>query len=133
MPEAKYKSEAKYKAETPADDLLKVLKRLSYCSEAKNYFKKFAGGSVLEMVEGTLDQSWASWYLAVLGEDNEIKLRKIMISRIKDPMMAFTLYLRLSYLTDEEDKLLELKFKGKLPTAEAELAKGIVKREKICL
>ena len=50
---------------------------------------------------------------------------------ITDPMMAFQLYLRAGWLKDEEDKLLEAKFKGKLPTAEAELANGIVKRMKV--
>ena len=123
--------EPKYKSETPADELLERLRRLSACAEAMEHYNKFGGGTVNEMVEGTLDQSWAAWYLSVLGKANETKLRKVMISRIKDPMMAFSLYLKLAWLTDEEDKLLEDKFNGKLPTAEKELVDGKVTRTRV--
>jgi len=121
----------KYKPETSADELLVILRRLNICGEAKDFYEQYAGKTIKDMVDETPDQSWATWYLVVLGRENDVKLRKAMIAHIKDPMMAFSLYLRLAWLTDEEDKLLEVKFRGKLPTAEAELANGIVKREKV--
>lgn len=78
-----------------------------------------------------VDQSWATWYMVRLGQETNLDIRKKFIEKISDLMMAFTLYLRADWLTDEEDKLLEAKFKGKLPTAEAELVKGVVKRKKV--
>lgn len=120
----------KYKPETPADELLVALERLKFCAEAKIHYEQYAGRTVGEMAAGIQDQSWAAWYLSVFGKENDVELREKIFAHIKDPMMAFSLYLRLDWLTDEEDKLLEAKFKGKLPTAEAELAQGIVKRAK---
>jgi len=81
------------------------------------------------MVNHTLEKD-APWTLLKLGRDAPPELRDILIEKVRDPMIAFTLYLRLEWLTDEEDKLLEEKFKGKLPTAEKELADHIVTRAK---
>jgi len=83
------------------------------------------------MVNDNPEQSWAVWYLMVLGEKSNTVIRKRMIEHIHDPMMAFQSYLQLHWLTDEEDKLLEAKFKDRLPTAEAELANGIVKKVRV--
>ncbi len=128
MPEI---SSDKILASTSADKLLVKLKQCNYCDEAKTFYTQFAGRTVGEMVEGTLDQSWAYWYLRVFGRKNDIGLRKKMIAHIKDSMRAFQLYLKLPWLTDEEDRLLEAKFKGRLPNAEKQLAQGIVKRMKV--
>ena len=121
----------RYELDTSADELLVELKRYKYCSDAESFCTKFAGRTVDEMVTKTPNQSWAAWYLRIFGENSEISLRKKMIAQIKDSMMAFSLYCKLSWLTEEEDKLLEDKFKGRLPTAEAELAQGIVARNKV--
>ena len=95
------------------------------------YFDQFAAfGTARDLAENIKDQSWAYWDLHVLGAITDSEVRKILIGKIEDPMIAFNLYLSLPWLTDEEDKLLEEKFKGKLPTAEKELADGIVKRAK---
>ena len=64
------------------------------------------------------------WHGALTHPD----IRKVLIGKIKDPMRAFSVYLTFDWLTDEEDKLLEEKFKGKLPKAEQELATGKVTR-----
>ncbi|MDD5068084.1 MAG: hypothetical protein PHN89_00585 [Candidatus Pacebacteria bacterium] len=53
------------------------------------------------------------------------------IESIADPMEAFQMYASTKDLDDDEDKILISKFKNKLPTAENELKKGIVKRNKI--
>lgn len=66
------------------------------------------------------------WHGALTHPD----IRRVLIGKIQDPMRAFQAYLTFDWLTDEEDKLLEEKFKGKLPTAEKELESGIVTRAK---
>ena len=76
------------------------------------------------------DPSWGAWLIITYGTDIDIVIRKRFITAIKDPMTAFNIYLTLPWLTDDEDRLLGEKFKGKLPTAEAELEKGIVTRAK---
>ena len=40
------------------------------------------------------------------------------------------LYLNVAWLTDEEDVLLEAKFKGKKPSLEKDLEDGVIKRAK---
>jgi hypothetical protein len=82
------------------------------------------------MAQKPMDIPTLCWDLVHFGEETSPELRKVMLATIKDPMMAFRVYLDYSWLIDEEDKLLEEKFKGKLPTAENELATGVVKRAK---
>ncbi len=128
--EGRIMAKIKYVPTTLADTMLPILNRLSACKEAMEHYNKFAGGNLLEMVESTQEESWAVWYLAVLGKNNDTILRKKMMLKITSPMVAFVCYIRFAWLTDEEDKLLEDKFKGKLPTAEKELQDGIVQRAK---
>jgi len=124
-------SQKKYSKESPADDLLLVLGKLKYCSEATSFYSKYAGKTVGQMIAETPKQSWAVWYLRVLGKENSEENCLAMIAHITDPMVAFNLYLKLPWLTDKEDKLLEDKFKGKLPTAEKELLQGVLKRDNV--
>jgi len=82
-----------------------------------------------------IPEVWNEWVLNIIGKELDEKVRKIFISKIKEPMVAFQLYKNCCFLTDEEDKLLEAKFikdgKHLLPTAEKELATGIVTRAKV--
>lgn len=82
------------------------------------------------LADESIGQSWATWTLKVLGNDLAEDIRLGFIEKIKDPMMAFDVYLSLADLTSEEDQLLEAKFKDKLPRAEKELKDGIVTRTK---
>jgi len=127
---------AKYNANTPAKDFEKMLIRLKACGEAMNRLHKdypaqqLSTATLLDICNTFPDQSWTIWVLKVFGQDMSTDLRQVLISKVTDSMMAFRLYLDFPWLTDEEDILLEAKFKGKLPTAEKELADGIVKRSK---
>jgi len=119
-----------FNKETSADEFLINIRRLKICDEAQMYCDQYTGRKLGELVDENPEKSWSAGWLTVLGKRSNIQIRETMISHIKDPMMAFMLYLKLAWLTDEEDELLEAKFKGKLPTAENELTQGIVKREK---
>jgi hypothetical protein len=104
------------------------------CSAAQNWNKQYLGKTLGEMAglstRADYDPAWGIWLLQKFGAEIDIAIRKRLIIAIKNPMMAFQVYLKFAWLTGEEDKLLEDKFKGKLPTAEAELEKGIVTRAK---
>lgn len=120
---------------TKTSEVIDRLKKQSACVEAVDWMEQGTDLSWDETLDRFLketggDQSWAIWYMAKFGKVTVLKIRKKFIAKISDPMMAFQLYLKAKWLTDKEDKLLEAKFKGKLPTAEAELAQGIVKRNK---
>jgi hypothetical protein len=125
----------KFTRKTPIKDILVKIKQLSACSEAIAWYERYAGETMNEVADNMSDirfpEGWAVWGLVKMGEAMDSDIRRIYISKIKDPMTAFNLYLGLKWLTDEEDKLLETKFKGKLPTAESELTQSIVTREKI--
>lgn len=116
-------------------DTIETIKLKGACAEAVAWWEERRDYTLLELAEefardDKTPQSWAVGYLTIFGQASDIKIRKLMIAKITDSMTAFGLYLDLSWLTIEEDKLLEAKFKGKVPTAEAELAHGIVKRKK---
>jgi len=105
------------------------------CIEAVDWMKQYKDLSFIEGLEYFLEdakahQGWGVWALRLFGKQIGLRVREKLITKIHDSMMAFMLYIKAAWLTDEEDKLLEAKFKGKLPRAEKELAQGIVKRKK---
>ncbi len=73
---------------------------------------------------------WSQWIIKFLGTLVDRDIRITFINAIKDTMLAFETYLECDNLTDEEDSILEIKFKDKLPTAEKELQDGKIKRKK---
>lgn len=123
------------KPETTTDEFTDKLKQLEACQKAIAWCTEHSGLSVDQLLDDfqtdeEAEASWASWALRVLGDKISLDIRKKFIAKITNPMEACQLYVRLSWLTEEEDKLLYVKFQGKLPTAEKELATGIVVREK---
>jgi hypothetical protein len=129
--------EVKYTENTPFSELVAAYalkSKTAVCTAAQNWNKQYLTKTLGDMAglstRADYDPSWGIWLLRKFGEEIDIAIRKRLIIAIKDPMTAFELYLELPWLTDEEDKLLEEKFKGKLPTTEADLGKGIVKRAK---
>ena len=122
---------------TKMSDAIAIMRadRLQPCIEAVDRMKQYKNLSFIEGIDRFLEddeakQGWAVWGLRRFGKQMSLKVREGFIAKVYDPMRAFSLYLKLDWLTDEEDKLLEAKFKGKLPRAEKELAQGIVKRKK---
>lgn len=129
--------EAKYNENTPFSKLVAdyALKQTTaVCGAAQNWNKQHLTQTLGEMAglstRADYDPAWGIWLLHKFGTEIDIAIRKRLIIAIKDPMTAFQVYLELAWLTTEEDILLEEKFKGKLPTAENELATGVVKRAK---
>lgn len=124
----------KYKPGTPVSELLGAYKRINPCLVDNPWNNKYAGKTLKEMADGCTDADfnpvWSVWFLFHFGEQTDTSLRQKVIAAIKDPMIAFVAYLNYTWLTDDEDKLLEEKFKSKLPTAENELKNGIVTRAK---
>ena len=130
--------EIKYNPDTPAEELIKALGKagLGNCSgNPIQLFRQTGAKTVMDMALTSPElarwQRWADWNLSVLGGETATEVRKVLIAKITDPMIAFRLYLKADWLTDEEDRLLGEKFKGKLPTAEKELKDGMVKRQKL--
>lgn len=128
---------SKYDENTPFSKLVTdyALKQTTaVCVAAQDWNKQHLGETLGEMAglstRADYDPAWGIWLLQKFGAEIDVAIRKRLIIAIKDLMTAFRVYITYSWLTDEEDKLLEEKFKGKLPTAEAELANGIVKRAK---
>jgi len=128
---------AKYNINTPAETFLRDMRKdkTITCTSVITHCEQFNQSlspnyTVMDIAKGKLESSWAVGCLSRFGKDLATEIRQVIISQIIGEMMAFQTYIAYKWLTDEEDKLLEEKFKGKLPTAEAELAKGIVTRAK---
>lgn len=79
----------------------------------------------------SVNERWIVWVIQSFGKDIDPKLREIPISNIKDPMNCMMIYLKCDFLSDAEDMLLKSHIDGKLPTAEKELATGVVTRAKV--
>jgi hypothetical protein len=123
------------------DTLLSVLiademkKTETLCHGAPEWNKKHASKTLGEMADviasdRAYNPNWGLWLLGQFGTDFSTSIRKRLLAAIKDPMSAFNAYLTFAWLTSEEDKLLEEKFKQKLPAALKELDDGIVTRAK---
>ena len=132
-------NESIYNDDTPFRDLVSAYNdKLSVgnqiCKEAnqwnKNYLDKTLGEMAEDLFSPDYEPSWGMWLLHNFGTELNVSIRKRLINSIKDEMMAFSAYLTFGWLTDEEDLLLEAKFKGQLPPAEGELEQGIVTRTK---
>ena len=117
------------------DDYIKLLKDVPKCEKAVAWLEKYRGQPVDVLLSATTDSdhnsAWTVWALKKIGEKYSQADRLHELAKIQDPMTAFQLYITLPWLTDKDDELLLSKFQGKLPTAEAELAQGIVKRAKV--
>jgi hypothetical protein len=121
------------------DDYIKLIEALPICTEEGNralaWLRKYKGSSVDVLLTATTDPDhnpmWTVFAFKAIGQKYSQKDRLQVLNQIEDAMTAFTLYTEIKWLTDQDDELLLSKFKGKLPTAEAELAQGIIKRKKI--
>jgi len=122
------------------DDYIKLLKDHikdeKVCEKGLRWLEKYRGQPVDVLLSHTSDAehsnpSWTAWAITTIGEQYSQEDRLHELAKIQDPMTAFRLYIDLPWLTDKDDELLLSKFQGKLPTAEAELAQGIVKRKKV--
>ena len=128
----------KYNDDTPFSvlvDAYSLKQSKEVCISAQNWNKKYLKKTLGELADtlttnAKYEPGWGIWLLYKFGTEIDITVRKKLIITIKDSMMAFSVYLTFSWLTDDEDRLLEEKFVGKLPTAEAELRDGIVTRAK---
>ena len=76
------------------------------------------------------DEAWVGWCFTLYYDFWSPELRLDCVKKLKNEMSAFNLYLNNKKLTDEEDAILETKFKDKLPKAEQQLKEGKLKREK---
>jgi hypothetical protein len=132
----------KYTAHTPVADIIAASQtaHVEACNtpqikDALDWDRKHIGKTFGELVDAAIDDPnydphWAIWYLYFLGKETEPKFRAKMFTRIVNPMTCFQIYLTWPWLTDEEDKILEAKFRGQLPQAEKELKDRIVTRAK---
>jgi hypothetical protein len=119
-----------YRLDTPAEEIIQTFDAIGACMDAAPWYKKYEGKITLDMIEGCPDEAWIAWAIYRLGAKMDEGTRRVMLSKVRNPMLAFQLYLRLRFLTDEDDRLLERAFKGKLPKAEEELRTGVIRRAK---
>jgi hypothetical protein len=122
---------------TNIQDFLAQMKASSLCGESILWVEKIKDqdntttlGQLADSLELVKDQDWAVGCLMLYDGLLDTELRKSFIRKVTDSMSAFVLYTKLKTLTSEEDRMLLAIFKGKLPTAERELAEGKVKRTK---
>lgn len=123
-------------AESPVREYIALIKKQFACGDALSWCEGYSDLTVGELYEkgiadGTVTDSWVAWTLMVIGEHLSEKLREYLIRKLQEPMLAAHLYMRITWLTDNEDNLLLDKFRGKLPVVEKRLEEGIAKREKI--
>ena len=145
-------AEKRFKVGTPWADMIaeleerlerQTLKGVADCRASLAYTKGIAefGMTILDgFLELTKDEAeikvrsekegWVIGVLEAYGTEMSLEVREILLNRVEHPMSAFMLYIKMADLTDEEDALLESKFKGLMPRAEQELADGIVNRKK---
>ena len=77
-------------------------------------------------------EAWLAWCIYKLGlKKATAAFREKMIGGIVRPMLSFQMYVKISDLTEAEDKILESNFVGKLPVAEKQLKDGVIKRAKL--
>lgn len=86
-------------------------------------------GFKLYLEDHKFPEGWASWVLNKVGKELDDKCRQFFISKIKDEMSAFQVYLKCApILTAKEDTTLKAVYETKLPVAEKELRDGTVTR-----
>lgn len=118
---------------TKEDEFIKLANlaiQYNACAESVEEKDSLSDMPISEWITTKCNASWAMWVLKVLGNKIAEDARIEFINKIKDPMMAFHIYLSVTILTENEDILLRTKFEGKLPTAEKELQDEIVTRIK---
>lgn len=125
---------------TSLRDFIATCEKISACSVSlewlgqNNDLDAPCGEVVMKYIstpEAQADQGWGIWTIMALYNHLEPDFRLEFFKKVKDPMSAFMLYINLPKITNDEENVLESVFKGKLPTAEKELKKGVVKRKKI--
>ena len=125
-----------YTDATKISELAVALKARNACSKAMDWLDaKFSSSeanttSMREALSQLPDESWIMWGFLKLGERIKPELRQVLLDNLTEPTLAFMLYLNVAWLTDEEDVLLEAKFKGKKPSLEKDLEDGVIKRAK---
>jgi hypothetical protein len=127
------------KPDTPAPQYRRAAANCGACEEALAWIdREIAAGAetMSDLFDAFRDlpprvkHSWASWNFRVGGEYFGSNVRKRFLRALDDPMTCLKVYLKVPWLTDSEDAILEACFTGKLPRAERELAEGVVVRAK---
>jgi len=90
------------------------------CAESKGWFdpiledkpditcREAIGKKYFEDME--VSTAWSVSVLRTMGTKLDVELRKLFITRIEEPIMAFKIYKRVDYLTADEQNLLKEKF-----------------------
>ena len=125
--------------QTPFSEYVLAVKAKNACKEAVDWCEKVSSENKDLTINGALDlyindtslgDGWAYWNLTSFESEFDINIKKMFLSKVKEPMIAFQLFKVLKETTKSEETILRNKFRGKLPTAEKELRDGILIREK---
>ena len=120
---------------TPWSEFISDIKRRTACSEAVVWSEEYSDLTCEQAMtkyrdDKNSEESWGVWCIMFYHDYLEADLIKIVMGKITNEMTAFQMYIEMDNLSDEEDAILEGKFKGKIPTAEDELKNGIITRKK---
>jgi hypothetical protein len=99
------------------------------CEIVPNYLSQYQHLTLKEALDHCRD-AWLSAVIMYMYDKLDPEVRLYILNKIEYPGRAFIIYKETAQLTDEEDKILEKVFKGKMPKSEEALKKGKVKRKK---
>lgn len=100
------------------------------CMDGPDWMEQFRNEPIGNALDKLTNGGWAVMALRVLGGEIDNEFRDALVSKITDPMQAFTFYIENTKLSAKNEARLRSRFEGKLPKAEAELKSGQITREK---
>lgn len=138
--ESKAQKEPKFKREHPAAESINAVRSHRTFKYGDAWLSRFSPSATLDDVTDAIANDpivpvlWAVWLLNNFGDEFDVHCRRKFIEKIaknkSTEMHAFLIWRDALWLTDEEDALLEAIWKGRLPTVEDEIRKGLHPRKK---
>ena len=127
-------AQAEWVAESMVDDLFIEFDRINACPDGLAWCHKYDGKTFDEFIRATLTdpeykEEWGKWFVLQFSDKIEETYRKILLSQLKSESESFWMFVNSPWLTKDEIKILEDKFKGKVPKLEERFADGRIKRK----
>lgn len=120
-------------------EFIDLCTKLGACEKADVWMKKELAlnkeitlGDLLKryLIDDNGEDGWAAWIILTAKKELGADVVDVFISKIKEPMDAFRVYLECKNIATSAgtEATLLTKYEGKLPVAEKELRDGIVTR-----
>jgi len=113
-------------------DYVAVARTKGACNEglvwsAKTKFRTKTIGDIFSNYKTQILEEWGLWCLENTYNETDEQVHLLIIGLIKEPKMAFDIYIYKQHLTTAEEAALIAMFKDKLPMAEKQLISGEIK------